>query len=272
MAASQISQRVEEHSAAQAVIGSNDRGPYSDVPFQPGAIVQQLVAVDQQLHDAFAIIEASRQGLYDCKGGLIALDEVCTVYEQGYNEERRYRIECARAYKDIHAAYKTMVNDYNGMGNKYRSLLEELKNTQEMVHGLESRVREYENSGSENNDDGNAYRAFHECAMENGELRAKIRDLENEKSEMARDYEVALANALNHSLDQNDQDLEKARATAGSRGSEAVKQGPCLGPDQSPKVEPACRNSSADHEDTDQQQGRKVKRSRKRRQEIKSEM
>jgi hypothetical protein len=70
----------------------------------PSPVDQQFTAVDRNLCNAFAVIETSRQNLYDCRATVTDLSKRCGTYEQ--------------SYKSLCPLYKKVVNDLHKMVNK----------------------------------------------------------------------------------------------------------------------------------------------------------
>ncbi|EXJ56220.1 uncharacterized protein A1O5_12676 [Cladophialophora psammophila CBS 110553] len=139
------------------------------------------------------------------------------TYENAYHQERKTRMECARAYGDLHDQHNRAISDLHGMHKKYQSLHEQLETTQEVVQTLESAIQKQQpvvnaNDAIISQSDWDRV----EWALERERLEAKIEELENEKSGMEREHHNALANAADHirAVVQRADELEKLRETS----------------------------------------------------------
>ncbi|OAL33359.1 hypothetical protein AYO20_07370 [Fonsecaea nubica] len=119
------------------------------------------------------------------------------AYEHAYHQERKMRFECARAYEDLHGQYNGAINELNSMYKNNRSLHKQLETAQQTMQTLQAAVQE-QSVKANNTVVGESDLDRLEWALEKERLEAKIADLEKEKSAMAQDHHIALANAADH--------------------------------------------------------------------------
>jgi hypothetical protein len=207
----------------------NPKASSSYTAFQPlpSPVDQQFNAVDRNLCSAFAVIETSRQNLYDCRATVTDLSKRCGTYEQ--------------SYKSLCPLYEKVVNDLHKMANKNLSLHQDLEGTEQTVQTLETRIRDLENEKSK-------MMGEHESALADGTNRLNATERKIEEMEKTR-----------WTTESQELDLQVLPP-------EPMVQAAPPELIWSPSTGEVYRTSEAGHEENDQQQGGPPKKSRKRKQ------
>lgn len=171
---------------------------------------QQFIDLDGILYNMASMLGTARKKVSDFSNNA----RQSQAYEHAYHEERKTRIECARAYEDLRGQHNSAIKDLHSMRRKCLTLHQELEKAQEAMHSLESAFRQQQ-SVHNINDAGisQSHGDRIERDLDKERLEARVAELENEKSEMAQAHYDALANAADHIRDvtQKAEELEKLR-------------------------------------------------------------
>lgn len=126
------------------LVGSErgEPGKSNSVRPQPLRIDPQLLDICQTLQDASGLLDITGQNLYNYNVALATTTKRCSILEQAYNEERRIRIDCARAYENLHAQYERAVSDLHRTTSKCSSVEQELKDALESVENEKAKIKQ----------------------------------------------------------------------------------------------------------------------------------
>ena len=174
---------------------------------------QQFAHLDRTLYDVCAILDAARLTLSD----IAPYAQQQNAYEKAYYEEHRIRVECAHLYTDLQAQHKKAIDDLHCMTEKCLSLHREIEQSQNAPksHASSSQERPQVQGGED------FPRVCKGCGIDQSDWypveqdidKTRIRELESEKSEMIREHQDALVNAVDHirEVTQKFDELERVR-------------------------------------------------------------